>query len=361
MLDILAPIAEAARISVAPSDRRPIAIVGAGAIVEAAHLPAYHGLGLEIVGLFDVDAERAKQVATRHRVPTVYASLDELLADEVVEVVDIAVVPWAQPDIVRQALAAGKHLMCQKPLALDVATARELARLAESSGRLVAVNQQLRFDEGIAAARAMVEAGWIGEPIAMSFEVNIETDWSAWPWLVTSDRLEIMYHSIHYLDAVRSIFGDPVRVFCTGAKTPGQQAVGETRTMSTLIFEGNRRALLHVTHENHTRDPEARFRIDGSGGAITGTLGLLYDYPRGRPDTLEVYSATLPTDGWLPYPVTSRWLPDAFAGPMASLLTALGSGGQPATAAKDNVRTVELVHALYSSMDSGDAVEVSHQ
>ena len=360
MLDILREIDEACRIGLAPEHRRPVAIVGAGAIVDVAHLPAYTGLGLEVAGIYDLDGARAAEVAGRHGVKVVYSSLDELLADPRAEVVDIAVVPHAQPAIARAALAAGKHLLCQKPFAPDLATAHELIDLAASGGTRIAVNQQLRFDEGIAAARAMVRAGWIGSPTAMSFTVNISTDWSAWDWLVTSPRLEIMYHSIHYLDSVRSILGDPVRVFATGSRTPGQLAAGETRTINTLIFDGDVRAVLHVTHENRTADAEALFRIDGNQGSVKGTLGLLYNYPHGRPDTLEVYSSALPTDGWLPYPVTTRWIPDAFGGPMASLLRSISTGEQPATAAADNIRTLALVHALYESMDSGEAVTVSY-
>lgn len=360
MLDSLNAIADACRVTIDRSHVRPVAIVGAGVIVDVAHLPAYRKLGIEVVGVYDLDDSRAREVAARHGVPQVYACLEHLLDDPRVEVVDIAVVPWAQPDIVKAALAAGKHVLCQKPLALDVAQARDLAALAADSGQMVAVNQQLRFDEGMAAAHAMVRAGWIGEPTAMSFTVNVSSDWKAWPWLVTSDRLEIMYHSIHYLDAIRAILGDPVRVFSTGSMTPGQIPKAETRTMSTLVYEGNVRALVHTTHENLSADPEALFRIDGSEGSIKGTLGLLYDYPRGRPDTLAVFSRTLPTDGWLAYPVTERWLPDAFGGPMASLLRSIATGEQSPTAAADNVRTVELVHALYDSIDSGRAVEVAY-
>jgi predicted dehydrogenase len=130
-------------------------------------------------------------------------------------------------------------------------------------------------------------------------------------------------------------------------------AAGETRTISTLVFPGNARALVHATHENRAGDPEALFRIDGSEGSIRGTLGLLYDYPHGRPDTLEVNSRALPTDGWLPYPVTRRWIPGAFAGPMASLLRAVAGDGEPYPSARDNLGTIRLVDRLYASMDSG--------
>lgn len=355
MLDLFAPIAAETRISVPDHHRRPIAIIGAGAIVDVAHLPAYRSRGLAVRGIYDLDRDRAESVAARHGVPQVYASLDDLLKDEVVEVVDIAVVPTAQPPIARAALEAGKHLLCQKPLAPDLAEARAIADLAEARGRRLAVNQQLRWDEGIAAARAMVRAGWIGTPTAMSFTVDVKTDWSGWSWLVRSERLEIMYHSIHYLDAVRSILGDPSRVFCAASRTPGQAEAGESRTISTLLFDSGARALLHVNHENRTGDFRAEFRIDGDRGAIRGTLGLLYDYPHGRPDTLEVNSSVAPTDGWVAYPVTERWIPGAFAGPMAGLLRWLAEDGPSPTAARDNLGTLALVEALYESIDSGEA------
>jgi predicted dehydrogenase len=358
VLDLFVPIAAACDTAIAAEHRVPVAVVGAGAIVDVAHLPAYRAAGLEITGVYDVNMERAHEVAVRHGLPRVYSSLEELLGDERARVVDIAVAPRAQPGIVRQAIAAGKHMLCQKPFVPDAKTGDRLIELAERAGLLIAVNQQLRYDEGMAAARAMVEAGWIGEVTAMTFTVNVTTDWTPWPWLVDSDRLEIMYHSIHYLDAIRAVLGEPARVFCTGSRTPGQVAAGETRTISTLVFPGNARGLVHATHENRTGDGEAVFRIDGSGGSIKGTLGLLYEYPNGRPDTLEVNSRIVPTDGWLPYPVTSRWIPDAFAGPMMSLLRAIATGGAPYPTARDNLGTIRLVDALYTAMDSGHDVSM---
>jgi predicted dehydrogenase len=95
--------------------------------------------------------------------------------------------------------------------------------------------------------------------------------------------------------------------------------------------------------------------VVGTEGEIRGTLGLLYDYPHGRPDTLEVNSSVLGTDGWLPYPVSRRWLPDAFVGPIASLLDHIAGGPVPVTAARDNVSTLALVDALYRSQSTGEA------
>ncbi|MGX6449294.1 Gfo/Idh/MocA family protein [Patulibacter sp. S7RM1-6] len=360
MLDTLAPIAAACDLTIPEADRLGVGIVGAGAIVDRAHLPAYLGAGLEIVGVHDRDADRAAEVAARHGVP-VADSLQALLDDPRVGVIDIAVIADAQPAIARAALAAGKHVVCQKPLAPTLDEAHALVDAAREAGRQIAVNQQLRFDEGVAAARAMVERGWIGEPTALAVNVNIATDFGQWPWLVVTPRLEVMYHSIHYVDAIRSIFGDPERVYCAMGRRPGQKPRGETRTVTTMTFPDGRIAVIHSNHENVSDDLFAEFRIDGSEGAIRGTFGLLYDYPHGRPDTLEVHSRTLPTDGWLPYPVTTRWIPDAFAGPIGSLMRAVAGGPAPATAAADNVRTLAVCEALYRSAEAGEAVAPAYE
>ena len=95
--------------------------------------------------------------------------------------------------------------------------------------------------------------------------------------------------------------------------------------------------------------------MDGTGGTIRGTLGLMYDYPHGRPDTLEIWSSVLPTDGWLSYPVTTRWIPDAFIGPVRSLLAAIATGGEPETSARDNLGTLRIIEALYRSGETGES------
>ena len=69
---------------------------------------------------------------------------------------------------------------------------------------------------------------------------------------------------------------------------------------------------------------------------------------------MEITSDLLPTDGWVPYPATTRWVPDAFLGTMASVLTAASGGPPPPTSACDNVGTLSLVEALYNSIRTGE-------
>jgi predicted dehydrogenase len=349
MPDIFAPIREAIDVRIAAEHKLPIAIIGAGEIVNLAHLPAYKAHGLNVVGITDVDLAKARAVAEQHGVPKVYASQDAIAADPGVAIVDIAVYPWLQHKVAVPMLDAGKHLLCQKPLSYDLLEATRLVEYAEQRKRLLAVNQQLRWSESVAAAAAMIAQGWIGEPFEMSWEFHVYTPWEAWPWVAAQPRLDLNQFTIHFLDAIRMILGDPLYAYGTQAREPGQPEAGETRTISVLEFRGETRALVKVFHKNRTGDPRAEFRIDGTQGSIRGTIGLMYDYPRGRADTLELCSRVLPTDGWLHYPVTSRWIPTAFIGPMASLLKAAATGNPPATNGRDNLATLRIVHALYES------------
>ena len=110
-----------------PEGYRPgIGIVGCGRIVRTAHLPGYARYGQRVVGVFDVLAEATDGVREQFGVETVFGELDELLNDPQIEIVDVATHPDVRPTIVRQALAAGMHVLSQKPHASDLETALAL-------------------------------------------------------------------------------------------------------------------------------------------------------------------------------------------------------------------------------------------
>lgn len=358
MIDQFHQVAEAVRLEVAPAERRKIGICGAGGIVDGAHLPAYIKAGLEVVAIYDVDNAKAKEVAAKHGIPRVYSTLAELLSDSSVEIVDIAVPAAAQPEIFAQVAAAKKHILAQKPFATTVAAGELMVKQAADAGIIAAVNQQLRFEEGVAAAHKMVDLGWIGKVSNFSINVNLMTPWELWPWAKDLDRLEVMLHSIHYHDLIRWFLGDAKTVFCAAGRTAGQFPTGETRTISTALYDNGVTSLVHANHVNRGGDNYAEYRIDGDKGSIRGTLGLLYDYPNGRVDTLEINSQVVPTDGWLPYPVTTRWFPDAFIGTMGSVMKAISRGEALRSSVAENVGTLKMVEALYASMDSGKSVDL---
>jgi predicted dehydrogenase len=333
-----------------------IAMVGCGGIVNYAHLPAYRARGLRVVACYDQSADAARATAEAHGIPRVAASLDELLADPQVDILDIAVPPWAQPAIVGRAAAAGKHMLCQKPLATSYAQAAESVAQAAAAGVKLAVNQQMRWDSGIRVARQLIEQGAIGEPTDARVEVSVLTPWDMWPWIRENPQIEIMFHSIHYLDSLRFLLGEPALVSSFHTRHPGQLARGETKTITVLQYDSALQTVVDVNHNNWSGDVYATFRLLGTEGIIRGTIGLMYDYPNGRADTLELQRRGEDPSVWHAAPLTRRWIPDAFAGPIAGLMQAIQSGGEAPTSGADNLGTVRLMEAAYRSAAERRAV-----
>ncbi len=167
-----------------------------------------------------------------------------------------------------------------------------------------------------------------------------------------------MVHSIHYHDVVRWFLGEPSLVFSVAGRTPGQAPVAETRSVTTSSYPSGAVSVIHANHENSQGDNLAAFRIDASRGAIRGTLGLLYDYPSGRPDTLEINTACRrPTAGSLfrRLALGSGCVPGAhgFAAPVHR------HGSTPRSSGRDNVGTLRQLERIYTSMETGKAVKVS--
>jgi predicted dehydrogenase len=335
-----------------------IGIVGCGGIMNYAHLPAYAAHRLRVLACYDVNAETARKTAADHAIPTVYESIDALLADERIEIVDIAVPAWHQRAIAERALAAGKHLLCQKPLAEGLPDAVAIAAAARQAGRKAAVNQQMRWSAGIAAAKDLIARGMIGQPTDAQIQVSVTTPWHMWPWLKAAPRLEIMYHSIHYLDSLRYLLGDPAWVTSRHTRYPAQPETGETKTVTVLDYDSGLQALVVANHHDHSGDSYATFRFLGTEGLIKGTIGLLYNYPHGQPDTLQFHSNRLAPETWFDIKLEGLWIPDAFIGPIASLMDAIQHDGTPITDVADNLGTLRLVHAAYRSAQEHRSVSL---
>ena len=335
-----------------------IAFIGCGGIVNYGHIPAYKASGFHMVGGHDIDPEAAEKTVREHGLEKLYRSIDDLLLDPLVQIVDIAVLPWAQRDIVVKAIAARKHLLCQKPFSDHYAEAVEMANLAQQSGLKMAVHQQFRWSSIIRAVRALLLEGWVGQVLDAQVQVSIHTPWDMWPWLASQPRLEVLYHSIHYLDSLRFLFGDPALVTSRHAKYSAQQAKGETKTITVWEYPNGLQILIAVCHFDWSPALYSLFRVLGTEGVIEGTIGTNYDYPDGRNDTIKFTSRSYPERNFSAI-LPGKWIPDAFYGPMASLMEAIQTGGEPLTSAMDNLGTLRVVEAAYRSMREARSVSPS--
>ncbi|WP_248927514.1 Gfo/Idh/MocA family protein [Paenibacillus hamazuiensis] len=336
-----------------------IGIVGAGEIVVHAHLPAYRMAGFRVIGIYDANPAKAEAAAGGDPSITVFPTLEAMLKHPEVQIVDIAVPAKFQPGIAIQAAQSGRHLLCQKPLAESYGAAKELVRACAECGIKAAVNQQMRWSPGIQASRSVVKNGWLGEPLQASIQVNVRTYWENWPWLTQTPTLEVMYHSIHYLDSIRYVLGlRPEYVYADGARFPGQPYRGETRTMIHIKFPGEARGLVHDNHNNRMPQDDwyATFRFEGTEGIVKGTNGALYNYPEGREDTVGFYSGRLELGSLYEPKLEGRWFPHAFMGTMGELMRAIEENREPENSAADNLITLQTVFAAYRSMAENRAV-----
>jgi predicted dehydrogenase len=329
-----------------PANPRPIVTFGAGSIVRDAHFPAYRKAGFPVSGLYDPDREKAGKLASEWGVKA-FASMEEAAAVEGA-IFDLATPPARHAEVLR-ALPDGAAVLIQKPMGSDLAGATEILQLCRQKNLKAAVNFQLRFAPMMLALQNAIEQGHLGEVVDFDAWLALATPWHLWAFLKGLPRIEIAMHSIHYLDFIRQVLGNPKGVH---AKTIGhpKHDVAQTRTSAILDYGEKVRCSLSINHDHDfgRKYQACEFRICGTEGAAYVKLGVNLDYPRGEPDVLEIYPKG--GDGWVNVPLKGAWFPDAFVGRMANLQRFVsGEDLALVSSVEDAWHTMALVEAAYES------------
>ena len=144
-----------------PTDLQ-VGVVGTG-FIGPAHVEALRRLGITIAGIVGSSPGRAQPKADAMRLGKVYATFEELLADPAIGVVHITSPNHLHYPQVKAALLAGKHVVCEKPLAMNAQESAELLALAQETKRVHAVNFNIRFYPLAHHARSLVQSGQIGD------------------------------------------------------------------------------------------------------------------------------------------------------------------------------------------------------
>jgi predicted dehydrogenase len=334
-----------------PSRPRPIVIIGAGGVVRTAHLPAYQRLGFPIAGLYDINLEASNTTAARFGVGTVFSSLAHAAAAPDA-VFDLAV-PGDQIAGVLKELPRGAAVLIQKPMGEDLAAAREIIAICRELGLVAAMNFQLRFSPNMLALRELLDSHQLGDIVDVEVRLVVKQPWHLWKFLEGAPRLEILYHSIHYLDAIRALLGEPRGAYCRAVAHPLMPEFQDTRSTIILDYGNTVRCSLLL---NHTYDHEGSrgaslLKVEGTRGAAQLTMGVNIDYPNGPPDTLEV---ALGKGQWRPIELRGSWFIDAFEGPMSNLQRYVaGEDAALVSPVDDAIKTMALVEACYQSSASG--------
>jgi predicted dehydrogenase len=298
------------------------AVIGSG-FIGTVHIENLRRLGVQVRGVLDVDPQLGEQAARRLGLPKAYPSLEVMLQDPGVDVVHVTSPNQFHYPQVKQILAAGRHVVCEKPLAVTSHESRELVALAAASGRITAVNFNIRFYPLNQHAHQMVKEGGLGEPRLITghyFQdwLLLDTDWN---WRLEPDKggslRAVGDIGSHWIDLTNFIAGQKVRSVMADLTTfvkVRQRPTGEVETFSQeramdtvpvdmttddaalilLRYESGARGLVAISQVSAGRKNSLQWEVDGAASAAawdSETPDHLWIGHRGRPNEIMQRSA----------------------------------------------------------------------
>jgi predicted dehydrogenase len=272
-------------------------VVGIG-FIGVAHVEALRRLGVEVAGVVGSSPDRARRKAEAAGLPRVYDSVEDLVSDPGIDVVHIATPNYAHADQVRAVLAAGKHVVCEKPLALSSDDTADLVARAAESGLVNAVCFNIRFYPANHQARAMVATGQIGEPRFITGSYH--QDWllrdTDWNWRLQPEEAgglrAVADIGSHWLDLTRFISGrnvvevmadlhtlvpvrrhpaGPVETFAAVTETDDlveEEMSSDDAAGILLRYEGGARGAVTISQVSAGQKNSLRYEVAGSDSAL---------------------------------------------------------------------------------------------
>jgi predicted dehydrogenase len=339
------------------TSRLNAAVVGCG--IGKNHMLAFQKVPefFHLAAICDVDAAKTASLAAELKIPKTYGSLDALCADPEIDVIDLATPPHLHLAQVRQVLAAGKHVICEKPLVASLREIDELVVAEKASGKRILPIFQYRYGHGLQKLKFLKERGLTGQ----AYTVNIETSWRrrddyyavAWrgKWATELGGC-CLTHAIHAHDTLTYINGPVKRLFarCKTRVNPVQ-----VEDCAAITFE----------------------MADGSLAGSTVTLGRADEISRhsfvfeklSADSNLRPYDSS--GDPWK-FTGDSKELQaqidaalaefqpehEHYQGQFVRFHRALREGGEIPATLDDARQALELITAIYHSAETGEPVEL---
>ena len=327
-----------------PQNYNPlIGLIGCGGI-SSQHLNAYKHAGFNVVALCDRNEHKACE-RQQQFYPNAFVTTDyrDVLRRDDIEVVDITPHPSDRTPIIEDAIAAGKHILSQKPFVTDLDEGERLIELAHKRGVKLAVNQNGRWSPHFSYLRNAIQAGLIGDVVSANFTLHWDHNWIIGTPFESIYDLILYDFGVHWFDMAASFFSqrEATRVQAMTVRGIGQQARPPMLASAIIEFEGGM-ATLHF-NANVTHGQQDRTYVAGTRGSIE-SIG-----PSLSEQAVTLYTA----DGFARPDLQGTWFLQGFHGTMAELLCAIEEGREPLNNARDNLRGLALCFAAIASAAQG--------
>lgn len=332
-----------------PKDRTiGIGLIGAGGI-SAAHLDAYRAYGLNVVAIASRDLKRAEARRDAY-FPGAIATdnVERLLRDPAIKALDITTHPAPRVELMRRAIAAGKHVLSQKPFVVDLATGAALVEEAARCGVKLAVNQNGRWAPHLSYMREAVTAGLIGAVTGAHVAIHWSHGWIAGTPFDEIEDAILWDFGIHWFDFLVSLIGErTTSVMASRAFASGQTARPPLLAEALVAFPGGQASLVF--------DGDTKF------GALDTTMvvGSQGSVSSAGPNLGE-QTVVLATAAGVARPeLQGTWFNDGFAGAMGELLSAIEDDREPLNSARGNLASIRLCQAAIRAAHRGERVALN--
>lgn len=303
---------------------------------------------IELAGVADPNMEAAERLASRHNVPA-WSSYEELIAECDCDAVSVITPHNTHRDIVVAATQAGRHVFCEKTMAMNVAECHEMVDSADAAGVKLMVGHKRRFRPPYAEMKRLLETGDFGRPVAINvagyFGRRMEGFWKS----LTACGGLLYWAGVHDVDTVRNLMGEVKSVYATtGPKLRPDLSDQEESISVTMNFESGAIGSLQVS----TFYPMATYRTSFSFQIVCERGGIAYD-PRQVAVVSQLEGKPVQTTFFEGYGAESAFLHEwsNFAGWVLH-------DEPPVLTGNDGLRCVEIMQAAYISADTGSPVQL---
>lgn len=329
-----------------------IGLVGVGVAAQISHVPALKkNEDVELVWLCDRDPEKATRVAQKFAIPNATDRLDDLLSDDSLDAIDVCTPNFLHAPMAVAALEAGKHVLCERPLARSGAEAALMAKAAKKADRTLACAVQHRFRADSQLLRKFVDKGDLGEVFyAKAGWLRQRTEWDSDEWRRTkreSGGGVVLDLGFQMIDLALWVMGGPkVASVTASVHRPAKNEVEDSAT-AFLRLENGATLTMELTWGLLMEKDFAYLNVFGSGGAA---LLNPFRVHKGMHGTLVNVTPTLDT--------SRNQYKQSIEAQITHFIDALRKGQRPMGHADEIVPVMELMDAIYRSAEQGKEVKV---